>query len=88
MAKTNIFKKENILTEHSFMLEELLEARTKGEKLCDFLPNIRPSEYHKKDNITGKQILDNWMEHFKKKRVPFAVTNINGTLTMWKINEV
>jgi len=81
------FNKQNILKEQSFKLDEIFTAIEDGAKICAFIRDISPTEYHRKDNITGEQILDNWRNYFTKRDIPFAISHINGYFTLWKIDE-
>jgi len=89
----NVFRKEDVIESHR--LEELLAARDKNERLCDFLYKIGPG-------ATEQEKLKSWKEWltlsalmvqslvnfaYNKISVPWAITLSHGNYVLWKIDE-
>ena len=91
VKRFNVFREQDIIESHR--LTELLTARDRNERLCDFLYHIGPGN-------TDQRILLSWKEWFilsvivsminfchAKMSVPWAITLISGNYSLWKIDE-
>jgi len=57
-------------------IAEVIELDKQG-KLFDVLPDISKGR-------TDLEIMDKWMDWFKAKKVPFAVTDEGNRFVLWK----
>ena len=76
----NIFDETKII--ESYRLDELLEARRNGKRICDFLPGITAGP-------TNQKALIVWKHHLSQKDCPWALTYhpSKGIYILWKIDE-
>lgn len=91
LRRFNVFREEDVIESHR--LSEILTARDRNERLCDFL-------YHIGTGATEQKILMSWKEWFTlsvivsmaelchaKTSVPWAITLTSGNYALWKIDE-
>lgn len=91
LKRFNVFRAEDVIESHR--LSEILTARDRNERLCDFLGHIGLGN-------TEQRILLSWKEwftlsvivsmaslHHAKVSVPWAITLTHGNYALWKIDE-
>jgi len=73
----NIFKPENIIDHYK--LDELMEIIADEKRaIMDFLPAMRIGVK------LDQEELNNWKQHFTERGDPWAVTQNESVLTLWK----